>query len=260
MPGSERLLELSDRTVHLWEGGAGPALVYLHGADGPRGWLPFLERLSDRFTIYAITQPGFRSSTGLDLIDNMEDVVFHYLDVFEALGLERPHLFGSSMGAWIAAEIAVRHSDRLGRLALANAAGLWIPENPIFNIFTASARRLRERVFVDPSSKLAFSLFPDRPATEADLEEVLKGRASVAKLAWNPYMHDTKLRERLRRIKNPTLVIWGDSDRLVEPVYGELYAREIPGARLVVLPQTGHLPQFERPEELAQLVGDFFAA
>jgi pimeloyl-ACP methyl ester carboxylesterase len=258
MPAEERTITVRGRTVHYFQGGRGRPVVYLHGSDGQRGWSPFLARLAERYTVYAPSHPGVAGSTGLDGIDTMLDLAFHSFDVLEAWGLERPALVGLSLGGWLAAEMAAICAHALSHLVLIDAAGLWLPAQPIANIFGLSPRRARALVFDDPDSAVAHAYFPSRPPPE-EVAERLRALAVAAKLGWSPYMHDPKLASRLHRIRVPTLVVWGASDRLIPPAYGEAYRRGIPGAALVVLDGVGHIPTVEQPERCAALIGDFLA-
>jgi pimeloyl-ACP methyl ester carboxylesterase len=97
---------------------------------------------------------------------------------------------------------------------------------------------------------------------EIPIEMVLpmwKAISATAKLGWDPYLHNPKLRRRLRRITAPTLVVAGAQDGLVPPVYAETFAGEIPNARLTVIDGAAHWLPFEKPAELAELVREFAA-
>ena len=82
---------------------------------------------------------------------------------------------------------------------------------------------------------------------------------AVAKVGWNPYLHDPKLAARLHRVQASTLVVWGRQDGITPLAYGERYRDLIPGARLAVIDRCGHLPSLEQPEQLARLIGEFLA-
>ena len=90
------------------------------------------------------------------------------------------------------------------------------------------------------------------------LENTLKAREATARVGWNPYLCNPKLRERLYRITVPTLIIWGESDRLVPPAHGKAYQEGIAGSKLVILEKCGHAPPFEKPQETAKLLAEFF--
>lgn len=255
MPERERVLTIHGKRVQLFAGGAGPPLVYLHGA-GTYGWMPVHDHLARRRQVLAPVHPGFGASEGLETIEAMEDLVFHTLDVLDALALERPDVVGLSLGGWLAAELALRHPARVGRLVLVDAAGVRLPGVPMGDVFMASPPKARALLFHDPGSEVARALLPDAPPPDR-LETVLRGREAAARLLWNPARQYRKLTGRLWRIQAPTLVVWGAEDRLIPLAYGEAWARGIPGARLVSIERCGHLPPLERPERFADVVLGF---
>jgi pimeloyl-ACP methyl ester carboxylesterase len=244
-------------------------LLYLHGfADvhgAVSGWLPFHEALAASARLLTPAHPGCAASTGSDGIDGVEDLVFHYLDLLDMLGLERVDLVGACVGGWIAAELALRHPHRVGRLLLLGAVGLHVPGAPIADLFMLSQRSdfgkhtdLRRLLFADADLPLALAMFPDRYATLPD--EVLRYQCLTfaARIGWNPpYFYDRKLRARLRRVTVPTLVVWGREDRFVSLAHAEAYRAGITGATLKVLDGSGHSIWLEQPEACAKLVTEF---
>lgn len=249
-------LDIQGARTEILRRGSGSPLVYFHSAGGSF-WSPFLERLSERFTVIAPTLPGFGGSEGLDRIDTIHDLVFHAVDVLDALGLERAPVAGLSLGGWLAAELAVHHPRRVEKLVLLNAVGLYVEEAPVpENFFLADPAEARRILFADPESAVAMAVIPDEPSDEL-LGEVLKAREATARVAWNPYFHDPKLPSRLYRVKAPTLVVWAEEDRLVSLAHGKAYAKGIAGATLVTVPKTGHALPLEKPDETARIVVDF---
>jgi pimeloyl-ACP methyl ester carboxylesterase len=253
--GRERALTVRGRKIQLFEGGAGGPLLYLHGA-GTYGWMPVHDRLARSRRVLLPVHPGFGVSEGFEAIESMEDLVFHTADVLDALGLQRVDVVGLSLGGWLAAELALRHPARVGRLVLVDAPGVRVPGVPMADVFMASPPKARALLFHDPASPVATAILPDAPPPER-LEAVLRGREAAARLLWNPAHHYRKLTERLWRIPAPTLVVWGADDRLIPPAYGEAWARGIPGARLVTIERSGHLPPLEQPERFAEVVLGF---
>ncbi|MEA2626053.1 MAG: hypothetical protein QOD06_2098 [Candidatus Binatota bacterium] len=258
MSSESTFVDVHGARTEILRGGAGSPVLYLHSAGGSF-WGAFLDRLSDRFSVVAPTLPGFGRSEGLERIDTIADLVFHTVDLLDALGLDRIPVVGLSLGGWLAAELAVQHRERVSKLVLIDAVGLKVEGAPITEFFLADAAEARSLLFGDPNSEIAKQLVPDDPPPEV-LEEVLKAREATARVAWNPYLHDPKLRDRLYRVKAPTLVVWGEDDRLVSLAHGEAYARGISGAKLVTIPGTGHAPSLEKPEDTARAVIDFLAS
>src|SRR5262245_48635229 len=124
MRARETTVRVGGIDVHTWVGGRGPTLLALHGAGGNRGWTRWLERVAERFTVWAPTHPGFGLSGDADWMDGVDDLARFYLWFIDAVGLGRPHLLGQSMGGWTAAEMAAMSPGAIDRLVLVAAAGL----------------------------------------------------------------------------------------------------------------------------------------
>jgi pimeloyl-ACP methyl ester carboxylesterase len=259
MAVSERTLKVRGKSVQLFEGGDGPPVLYLHGA-GTYWWLPGHDRLAARRHVYLPAHPGFGDSTGAEDIEDIEDLVFHTLDVLDELALERVDVVGLSLGGWCAVELALRQPQRVNRLVLVDAAGLRLRDVPTPDLFLATPAESRELLFADPKGPIAMAAIPDTPPAPEKMVYILRGREAAARLLWNPHVRYRKLMSRLDRVKRPTLVVWGAQDRLFPLPYGEAFARGIPGAKLVTIDRCGHLPPVEQPERFAEAVLDFLNA
>jgi pimeloyl-ACP methyl ester carboxylesterase len=255
-----RMIDLNGRKTQVMEGGEGEALLYLHSAYGENLWLPFHQELARNFRVIAPAHPGFAQTEGFEDIDSMEDMVFHYLDLLDHLGHDRINIAGVSLGGWIAAELATRYPDRVKRLALATPAGLWLMDHPMTDMFALMRRpeKLRRVLFHNPDSALAQMLVPAEPDEER-LAEAYKAMTATARLAWNPPGHNPKLAGRLRRIKSPALIIWGDDDKLIPTAYAEEWAKHIKGARVHLIKDCGHLVMFEGEEDFVAAIKNFLS-
>jgi pimeloyl-ACP methyl ester carboxylesterase len=258
-----RTLDSAVGTVEVHRGGTGAPcpLVYLHSAQGEGPGLAMLEQLADSREVAAPVFPGFAGSQGLDEIDDIEDAAFHVLDVLDRLGYEQVDLVGMSLGGWMAAETAVRWPQRVRRLVLINPVGLYIEGAPITEIFGRPFDELAAELFADldhPIAQLMVAMASqdiDPALIPFDLiRPLIQSQAATAKLAWNPYMHNPKLRARLARISAPTLIVHGVRDGIVPRAHAEAYAAAIAGARVVDLEGAAHLAALEQPEKLAALV------
>jgi pimeloyl-ACP methyl ester carboxylesterase len=226
--------------------GRGEPLLFLHGAGGLRGWDPFLAEIARQFTVYAPAHPGFETSTGIDHLDDMLDLVVYYNDFLDALGLESAHVVGHSMGGMIAAELAALSPHRVRRLVLANAAGLWLDEHPVADFFAMTPDQLAVALWHDPQSDVAKAMMAVPQDEKAQLEALLirsQHLATAGKFLWP--IPDKGLKKRLHRIKAPTLLLWGQSDGLVPPIYAQEFQRHIVGARVTIMPRCGHMPMYE---------------
>jgi pimeloyl-ACP methyl ester carboxylesterase len=254
-----RLIDVQGRKVQLMEGGEGEPLLYLHSAYGENLWMPFHEKLAQKFRVIAAAHPGFAMSEGIEEISSMEDMAFHYVDLLDALNLDAVNIAGVSLGGWIAAEFATRYPQRVKKLVLGAPAGLWLDEHPVTDMFAAlnSTEKLRRINFHDPDAMLAQMLIPDESSDE-EKAEAYKALSVTARLFWNPFAHNPKLGGRLRRITSPTLILWGDDDRLIPHAYAQEWARHLKDARLVTIADCGHLLMFEGETEFVAAITDFF--
>jgi pimeloyl-ACP methyl ester carboxylesterase len=253
----EEYLEFPGGRVHLFRAGAGDPVLFLHAAGGAGQWYEFLELLAGRFEVFAPDHPGFGKSDELPEVEAMDDLVYHYLDVIERLGLDRPHVVGASFGGWVAAELAVAAPPAIGSLTLLGAAGLRLPEHPVADLFLMTPRQLAGTLFHDPVKAAGFL-----PA-EPDIDVILaayRDASALARFSWSPFLSNPKLARRLRRITARTLVAWAGEDKLVPIAHGHRYAELIENAEFAVVEDCGHGMYFERPAEFGELVVDFLAA
>jgi pimeloyl-ACP methyl ester carboxylesterase len=241
--------------VHLLNDGSGPPLLFLHGAGGAGRWLPFHERLASQFSVSLPTHPGHGGSPPAEWIEHISDLAFHYLDFLDHEGLERVHLVGSSFGGWIAAEMATIASHRLASLVLIAPVGIKVEGWVYPFLFALELPELVATVFHDPMAALALA---PRDMTSIDgLAELYRERAALARVSWNPYLYNPLLRRRLGRITAPTLLCWGEHDRVAPLACAQAWAKEIAGATLATFGASGHLPHVEEPEAVAAAVIGF---
>jgi pimeloyl-ACP methyl ester carboxylesterase len=251
-------IDIAGRSTVIIHGGDGPPFVYLHSTLGESFmWLPFYQAWSKQFHVMVPTHPGFGDSKGFDRIDTIEDMAFHYVEMFDALGLDEICLGGVSLGGWIAAEFAVRWPERVKKLWIADAPGFWVDEEPLTDLFRYMREpdKIRELMFHDPNSTVAQMVFP-RDVPDERRMKGYQAMTVLARLVWErPY--NPKLGDRLRRVQCPVLLLWGAHDKLVPPSYGEAYRKHIPQAELKLIPNCGHLPMFERETEFVEAIASF---
>lgn len=255
-------LELEGGRVHLFRKGSGDPVLFLHAAGGAGEWNDFLERLSRQADVIAPDHPGFGKSDEFAELTDVDDLVYHYLDVMDSLGLDRPHVVGASFGGWIAAELAAHSPHRIGSLTLLSAAGLRVEGHPVPDIFLLSPQKLVATLFHHPPPAAAAAEAPSAHggAPVMDVEAVIaayRDATALARFCWVPYLHDPKLEGRLRRITAPALVAAPDDDRLIPVAHARRYAQRIPAARFATIADCGHAMYFEKPGEFAELVAGF---
>lgn len=248
-------------STRLLRGGTGRPLVFLHGAGGLRPNAPYLDALAQHFTVYAPWHPGFGESEGLEHLDDVHDLATYYQDLFDALGLERPAVVGHSFGGMIAAEIAAHCDCTVSRLVLVAPVGLWRDDVPVLDIFTMTPQETAAVAWHDPQSALAlqFSAMPEDPAQLAEaMIERTKSLAAAGKFLWP--IPDKGLKKRIHRIKVPTLILWGESDKLVPVEYAEEFRSRIPHARVLLLQAASHMAPIEQCDQFVAAVRDFIEA
>jgi len=206
--------------------------------------MAFLDALAEDFAVFAPEHPGFGKSDDPPWLDEVGDLAYFYLDFLETFGLERVHLIGTSLGGWIAAELAVRNTTRLASLTLVGAVGITANGKPIDDIFRMPVEENLRRFYADPER--AARRLGDM--AKVDMNIVAKNRVTVTRLAYRPRFHNPGLAKWLHRITVPTLLVYGDKDGLVPPEFGEAYQAAIRGSPLVVLPDAGHAPFDEQKE------------
>lgn len=233
--------------------GRGEPLLFLHGAAGASAWLPFMETLSEKYDLIVPEHPGFGGSDTPDWLDNIGDLAYFYLDLIDHFDMAQVHLVGTSLGGWIAAEMATRSCSRINTLTLVAPAGIHVKGVEKGDMFMWSPEETTRNLF--HNQEIAASV--PEPADEEELKVVLKNKLMTAKLGWNPRMHNPDLRKWLHRINVPTLIIWGDDDKLLPPAYGPAYRDLIPNSRLEVFSECGHLPHVEKAGEFTARVSQF---
>lgn len=245
-------------TVEMEVLGAGDPLLFIHGAGGLLGAEPFLDDLARDFKVIAPHLPGFGESTGGEQLDDVIDAALFYHELMDALDLASAHIVGHSMGGMLAAEVAALDIHRARKLVLVAPTGLWLDEHPVADVFAAAIDELPALLFHDPNSAVARALtaLPSDPqALGAMYLERSKRFAMATKFLWP--IPDRGLKKRAYRIAAPTLVLWGESDRVVAPVYAREFTRLIPNCRERIIKDAGHMVIYERPAEFCAAVRDF---
>jgi pimeloyl-ACP methyl ester carboxylesterase len=239
--------------------GAGPPLLILHDIECLNEPRPFMELLGGDFSIVAPSHPGFGASDLPGDFDSVSDLAYLYLDLLRQEG--PMSVLGLGFGGWIAAEMAVRCSHEMRDLVLADAVGIKTAGREtaeIADTFVMNPGQFLASAWHDPVLAGEHMPLPGLPSLdEARLTTLLRNRQSAALFGWNPFMHHPRLYRRLYRITAPTLVIWGQSDRVVGVEYGRAYAAAIPGARFQTVEAAGHYPYLEQPERFSALVSAF---
>lgn len=241
----------------LKRGGAGRPLLYLHGASGAAVVQPFMTELAKEYDVLVPEHPGFGESDEPAWLDNIHDLAYFYLDFMEEFDLRDAIVVGSSIGGWLALEIAIRSTERIRALSVIGPSGIYVDGLPRGDIFLWSAEERVRNLFVDQS--IADRILA-QPQTPESLEMATKNSFTVARLAWEPRLFDPHLHKWLHRIDVPTQILWGDSDKILPVGYAPALQKLIRGSRVDIVPACGHLPQAEKPDVFLALFRDFAAS
>lgn len=232
-------------------GDKGRPLLLLHGAGGSGNLINFATALAEHADVVLADHPGFGESDLPGWLDNIHDAAYFYLDLLKALNLQKTLVVGSSLGGWIALEMAVRSTARIAGLVLSGAAGLNCREARRGDIFMwEPPQRIRNMIHDQALAEKVLAM----PQTPEQQGIAVKNEFATARLGWEPRFHDPNLHKWLHRIDVPTRIVWGQFDKVFPLPFGENLQRHIPGATLEVIANCGHLPHVEKPDELKRIV------
>lgn len=239
--------------VSLSDRGEGQPFLLLHGGGGPLTVNGFADLLAERRTrVVTPTHPGFAGTPRPDALSTINGLARLYGGLLAELDLTDVTVVGNSMGGWIAAEMSLLDTSRIRCFVIVDAVGIEVPGHPVVDFFSLTPRQVAEASYHDPDR---FGIDPAKLPAEA--QRLMAGNRAALAVYGGTAMQDAGLAKRLGKVTTPTLVLWGDSDRIADADYGREFARAIPGAEFQLLPQTGHLPQIETPGRLLEAITAF---
>ena len=262
-----QVVRLGRLDVRYVRKGQGPVVVLIHGlASSIYSWADVMGPLSEKFDVVALDLPGFgASSQPADL--SFDDLPAAVIGLMDTLQIPKAHLVGNSMGGAVSVLLAARKRERVDRLVILDSAGFNMRpgERPFMVKVMASraagvlAGRLPVRRLLTGAT--VRHLFHDETrVTDERIDEYVAPLLRPGALESTRSLLLSRLDERfaadLSAIEAKTLVVWGRFDPWLPEAHADRFVAGIKGARKVVL-DTGHLPQEERPAEVARLIGDF---
>ena len=264
---SEHTIRAGGHDIVYLDRGSGEPMLLVHGFGGDKDNFTLLARhIPDRYRPVVLDLPGFGESARHP--DDRYDVrtqAARLLEFADAVGLPRFHLAGNSMGGQIAARFSLDHPERVLSLMLINAAGVTSPHPSEFAQALKRGQNPLLVTTVEDFDRVMALTFVKPPAIPGFLKRYFAERAVVTrafndKIFGDLTQHPDRLEEELSRLGAPTLVLWGDTDRIIDVSAAQVFAGGIHGAQLAILKDCGHAPMIERPEETAQRYLAFLAA
>jgi len=254
--GQAKFVEISGLKLELVIKGNGPPLLFLHGMDGVEGCARIIDLLARDFTVYAPSHPGFGASELPRAFSTIDDLAYFYLDFLDHFDLNEVTMVGFSLGGWIAAEILVKDSSRVSKLVLGAPLGLRTQEKravQVADLFMIDPKQMDAAMQVTPVAKNGSLASLPEPM----LERIARNAEAVALFGWSPYLYNPKLHLRLHRIRVPTVLLWGEEDRLAPLGYAKNFATRLKQGRLETLAACGHRIYVDCPEAAAARIVNF---
>jgi pimeloyl-ACP methyl ester carboxylesterase len=243
-------------------GGSGPPLLYLHAAAGPI-WDPFVEGLCERYTVYAPHHPGTGETVreSIYAVESLWDLLLIYDEILDALNLSTVRVVGTSFGGMMACEIAAHRPERVTKLITLDPIGLWRDDAPVAQYMLMTPEQLVTTLYKhldSPAVQAALQMPSDPKQVAVATADLVWALGATGKFVWP--IPDKGLKKRLHRVKAPTMIVWGEDDALISPVYAEEFATRIANSRIEIIKDCGHVPQVERLEVLGPMVKSFLDA
>lgn len=255
-------------TAKIFEVGEGEPVLFLHSGSGITPSDPVVAALAATGRkVIAPRHPGFLDPDELDELRDVHDLALYHDELLDVLGLESVPVIGHSFGGMVAAELAAHVPSRVSKLVLVAPVGLWNESYPTADFFTAFPFGMADLLWHDASSPEAVAAMTamaagdEEEASQSDdpltamMLRVLPGLVTLGKYIWP--LPDKGLSRRLRRIKAPTLVVWGEKDKLAPSQYADDFVAKIPEAKALFMPDAGHMAPYEKTEDFVASVDTF---
>ena len=253
-------IEVNGFQTRVWRKGTGPKIGFLAGFGGLPRWIPFLDQLAKSRTVIVPSLPGFPGGDrGHSILDSHLDWLLAVRDTLDQAGLQGADLAGSSIGASLAAETAALWPTSVRKLVLIAPFGLFDEKNPPTDPWAQRGDAVPGLMCNDPEIWTALKA---PPTGENSIEwpiEQIRSNEAAARIFWP--LGNTRIEKRLHLIKAPTLLLWGEHDKIMPRPYAETFAKGISGPTTINIVQgAGHLAELDRPTEVASEILRFLDA
>jgi len=253
---SEHTVEVSGAKLHVRRSGSGSPILILHHDIGTLDKLAFYDELAASHDVVISDFPGWGRSPRLEWMRHPRDVAILLQGLKSELGLSSAALIGLGFGGWVAAEMAAMAPREVAKLVLVGAMGIKPTEGDILDQAIISYIDYPQAFFHERKS---FEAHYGNVTTD-QLEAWDIAREMSFRIAWKPYMYSQSLPHLLGAVKAPTLLVWGDDDKVVPVSAAHRFKTALPNARLEIVKGSGHAVEMEKASELLKLVSPFLAA
>ncbi len=246
-------VEINGFPCRVWRKGSGPKLGFLAGYGGLPRWIPFLDKLAERRTVIVPSLPGYPGALGHAVLDSHLDWVLAVRRLVAAAGLDGADLAGSSVGAAFAAELAAIWPATVRKLALIAPFGLFDEKEPPTDPWAQRGDAVAGLMCADPAAWTTLKAPPEGSNSPEWSIEQVRANEAAARAFWP--LGNTRLDKRLPLIAAPTLLLWGEHDRVMPKSYAQRFAAAITGeSKTDVIPGAGHLAELDRPDAVAAAI------
>lgn len=250
-------IDVNGYATRVWRKGSGPKLGYIAGFGGLPRWMPFLDELAKTRCVIVPSVPGFPGGDrGHAILDTHLDWMLAMRQLLEKSGLDGADLAGSSVGASLVADAAALWPASVHKLALIAPFGLFDETDPPTDPWAQRADQVPGLLCADPDIYKGMKAAPEGAnSIEWPIEQVRASEAA-ARIFWP--LGNTRLEKRLGLIKAPTLLLWGEEDRIMPRSYADKFTAGIAGPTAIrTIPGAGHLAELDKPAETARAILDF---
>jgi pimeloyl-ACP methyl ester carboxylesterase len=246
-------VEVNGFPCRVWSKGQGPRLGFLAGLGGLPRWLPFLDELARSRTVIAPSLPGYPGATGHTVLDTHLDWILAVRQLLEKAGLAGADLVGASVGGAFAAEMAAIFPASVGKLVLIAPFGLFDEAEPAADPWAQRRDAVAGLMCAEPAKWEEMVAPPDGANSVEWPIEMVRASEAAARAFWP--LGNTRLDKRLGLIAAPTVILWGEKDRVLPPSYAKKIAAAIgKGSRVETIPEAGHLAYLDKPGPVAKAV------
>ena len=251
-------VEINGHACRVWKAGSGPKLGVLAGFGGLPRWVPFLDRLAEKREVIVPSLPGFPGATGHALLDTHLDWLLAVRQLLQKSGLEGADLAGSSVGGSFVAEMAALWPQSVRKIAITAPFGLYDDREPTADIWAQKADNIAGMLCANADIyKDMKTAPPGANSVEWPIEQVRASEAA-ARVFWP--LGNTRLDKRLPMIVAPTLILWGEQDRVVPLSYADWIKRSVTGpSEIRIIQGAGHLAELDQPDAVAKAILDWTA-